>query len=48
MAQTTTQKLDVGDRFPSMQIAMTDGTQLSLPDDLSAEHTIFLGYRGKW
>jgi len=48
MAQTDTPKLDAGDRFPQMTISLLDGSQLTLPDDLSAEFTIFLGYRGKW
>ena len=25
-----------------------DGTMLNLPEDLSTDFTIFLGYRGKW
>ncbi|MEM7129289.1 MAG: hypothetical protein AAF702_23355 [Chloroflexota bacterium] len=48
MAQTATPKLDQGDQFPNMSISMVDGTTLNLPTDLSAELTIFLGYRGKW
>ena len=49
MAQTDTPKLDVGDRFPSMQLTMLDGRTLQLPDELGdAEFTVFLGYRGKW
>lgn len=49
MAQTETTKLDAGDRFPKMTLKMIDAeTPLRLPSDLSAEYTIFLGYRGKW
>jgi len=48
MAQTNTPKLDAGDRFPPMTIALLDGNSLILPDDLSADFTVFLGYRGKW
>ena len=49
MAQTDTSKLDVGDLFPSMTLQIIDvDTPLSLPDALSADYTIFLGYRGKW
>lgn len=49
MAQTDTTKLDAGDLFPNMTMQMIGReTPLRLPDDLSAEYTIFLGYRGKW
>jgi len=48
MAQTDTRKLDQGDSFPPMTISMLDGSRLALPDDLNADSTIFLGYRGKW
>ena len=49
MAQTDSTKLDVGDAFPSMAINLVGAvTPLRLPDDLTADYTIFLGYRGKW
>ena len=48
MAQTSTPKLDMGDRFPSLQISLLGGKSLSLPDDLNTEQTILLLYRGKW
>ena len=49
MAQTDTAKLDVDDLFPSMSIQVVDAAApLELPTDLTAEYTIFLGYRGKW
>ena len=48
MAQTNARKLDVGDHFPTLSLDMLDGRALTLPDDLSADYTIFLGYRGKW
>ena len=49
MAQADVTKLDTGDLFPSMAIQIIDAAgPLRLPDDLSAEYTIFLGYRGKW
>lgn len=35
MAQTETPKLDAGDRFPPMTIALVDGRSVTLPDDLS-------------
>ncbi len=48
MAQTATPKLDQGDLFPGMTISLLDGSRLTLPDDLNADFTVFLGYRGKW
>jgi len=48
MAQTTSPKLDAGDRFPAMTISMLDGSHLQVPDDLRAQFTVFLVYRGQW
>ena len=48
MPQTSTVKLDMGERFPTMSVGLTDGRTLTLPDDLTSDYTIFLGYRGKW
>ena len=48
MAQTSTPKLDGGDPFPAMTIQIADGDPINLPDDLTSDYTIFLGYRGKW
>lgn len=48
MAQTTTPKLDMGDRFPTVPLALVSGGVLTLPDDLKADQTILLIYRGKW
>ena len=48
MAQTETPKLDTGDAFPALSVPLLDGSRLTLPDDLDADFTVFLGYRGKW
>lgn len=48
MAQTKTPKLDAGDHFPAITIALLDGSRLALPSDLNTDFTVFLGYRGKW
>jgi len=48
MAQTNTPKLDAGERFPMLAVNLVDGRLLKLPDDLSADFTVVLGYRGKW
>ncbi len=48
MAQTNTPKLDGGDLFPSMSINIAGADPINLPDDLTKDYTILLGYRGKW
>lgn len=48
MAQTTTPKLDMGDRFPTLSLTMVGENILTLPNDLTANQTILLIYRGKW
>ncbi len=48
MAQTNSPKLDGGDQFPPMTIALADGGALSFPDGLAAPYTLLLVYRGKW
>ena len=49
MAQTDATKLDVGDRFPTTLIQVINAPDPQrLPEDLTAEYTIFLVYRGKW
>jgi hypothetical protein len=48
MAQTDTPKLDAGDIFPTMTMKLVGGQSLTLPDDLTADFTVLLIYRGKW
>ncbi len=44
MAQTNTVKLDAGESFPNMGIQIVGETApMRLPNDLSAEYTVFLG-----
>ncbi len=44
MAQTDIKKLDSGDEFPTLSLKLADGSHFTLPDDLSHEFTVFLGY----
>lgn len=41
-------KLGSGSQFPRLSMEMLDGSQKSLPDDLSADFTVVLLYRGHW
>ena len=43
-----TQKLDAGDRFPDMTLALAGGGAVSLPGDLSSDYNVILFYRGHW
>ena len=41
-------KLDAGDRFPGMTLALVGGGKVSLPDDLASDYGVILFYRGHW
>jgi peroxiredoxin len=41
-------KLNTGDSFPRVKLQFTDGSRASLPDDLRADVTVVLFYRGHW
>ena len=41
-------KLDTGDRFPSMTLTLVGGDSLTIPDDTNASYTIVIFYRGHW
>lgn len=41
-------KLDTGDPFPSMTLALVGGTALTVPDEINASYAILLFYRGHW
>ncbi|MGI9260084.1 MAG: hypothetical protein ACR2QQ_14725 [Gammaproteobacteria bacterium] len=41
-------KLNEGDLFPSMTLALADGGQVSLPGDISTPYQVVLFYRGHW
>lgn len=41
-------KLQNGDRFPSLTADRLDGTTMTLPDDLAGSWSLVLFYRGHW
>ncbi len=41
-------RLENGQRFPSLQLPLVGGGQLSLPGDLAGEFGVVLIYRGSW
>lgn len=43
-----TEKLNEGDTFPTMRLTLTDGRQVTLPDDLDKDFTVVLFFRGQW
>lgn len=42
------EKLDIGARFPSLDLKLVGGGTLALPDGLDADYKIILFYRGHW
>lgn len=40
--------LDAGDPFPTLELTLTDGTSLALPDDLPRPYGVVLVNRGAW
>lgn len=41
-------KLNEGDSFPRMTLALADGGAIKLPDDISTPYQVVLFYRGHW
>ena len=41
-------KLSAGDTFPNIDLTLTDGNTLSLPDEISSKYKVVLFYRGHW
>jgi len=41
-------QLKVGQAFPAMTVALVDGWQIRLPDDLQGRFAILLFYRAWW
>jgi peroxiredoxin len=48
MAQMEVKKLDSGDLFPAMNLNLTGGTTLSLPEMVKGKWAVLLVYRGRW
>jgi hypothetical protein len=42
------EKLNAGEAFPTMSLALVDGTKLELPGGLDARYKVILFYRGHW
>ena len=42
------QKLQQGDRFPSMSLKLTSGEAVTLPNDMPGRYAAVLFYRGHW
>ena len=40
--------LDAGDRFPPLELTLTDGRQLTVPSGLDSPYTVVLVNRGAW
>ena len=43
-----TEKLVQGDRFPTIELALTDGSTLTLPDQAPGRYFALLFFRGTW
>ena len=43
-----TEKLQQGDRLPSLNFKLVDGNELSLPADMSSRYIALLFFRGAW
>ena len=41
-------KLNAGDVFPSLTIALVDGGTLDIPSGIEAKYRVVLFYRGHW
>ena len=41
-------KLAQGDRLPNMQLNLTDGSTLAIPDDMPSRYLLLLYFRGAW
>lgn len=42
------EKLQQGDRFPSMTLNTVDGQQIRIPEDVPGRYAAVLFYRGHW
>ena len=42
------QKLQQGDRFPSITFKLASGGEVTLPDDMPGRYAALLFYRGHW
>ena len=42
------EKLQQGDKFPSITLNLVSGEKVKLPDDMSSRYVALLFYRGHW
>ena len=42
------EKLQQGDRFPSIKLKLVSGGTVTIPDDMSSRYVALLFYRGSW
>ena len=42
------EKLKQGDRFPTIELNLTDGSTLTLPEQIPSRYLALLFYRGEW
>jgi peroxiredoxin len=42
------EKLIQGDRFPSIELDLTDGSTIKLPEQVPGRYLALLFYRGEW
>ena len=42
------QKLQQGDKFPSITLNLINGNTLTLPDEMPTRYAVILFYRGYW
>jgi len=42
------EKLEGGSQFPSLQLKLLDGSELSLPDAIQTDFAVVNFYRGHW
>ena len=48
MAQVEARKLDAGDLFPKIELKLTDGAMLTIPEKNDRTWCVLLVYRGRW
>lgn len=42
------QRLAAGDQFPATTITLSDGSQMTLPDDMGDGWKVIIFFRGNW
>ena len=42
------EKLIQGDRFPRIELNLTDGSTITLPEEIPGRYLALLFYRGEW